>query len=75
MQIVGLNLEELEELVLKLGEPRYRARQLLDWVYKKGIDDFGQMSNLPALFRERLQEQGLAGSALTQAGAGSDRWN
>ena len=69
MQIVGLNLEELEELVLKLGEPRYRARQLLDWVYKKGIDDFGQMSNLPALFRERLQEQGLAGSALTQAGA------
>ncbi len=65
MQIIGLNLEEVEALVLELGEPRYRARQLLDWVYKKGIDDFGQMTNLPALFRHRLQARGLTGGALT----------
>lgn len=69
LQIIGLNLEEVEALVLELGEPRYRARQLLDWVYKKGIDDFGQMTNLPALFRHRLQARGLTGGALTLAGA------
>ena len=69
LQIIGLNLEEVEELVLKLGEPRYRARQLLDWVYKKGVDDFGQMSNLPALFRQRLEAHGLTGGSITKAGA------
>lgn len=69
LQIIGLNLEELEDLVVKLGEPRYRAKQILDWVYKKGIDDFGQMSNLPALFRQRLQDRGLVVSTITLAGA------
>ena len=69
LQIIGLNLEELDALVSEFGEPRYRARQLLDWVYKKGIDDFGQMSNLPALFRQRLQARGLTGGAITEAGA------
>ncbi|NLM36817.1 MAG: 23S rRNA (adenine(2503)-C(2))-methyltransferase RlmN [Firmicutes bacterium] len=69
MQIIGLNREELEDLVLELGEPRYRARQILDWVYKKGVDDFGQMSNLPVLFQQRLQAQGLVVSAVTPAGA------
>lgn len=69
MKITGLNLEELEDLVSELGEPRYRARQLLDWVYKKGIDDLGLMGNLPALFRQRLQERGHTVDAVCKVGA------
>ncbi|HBR28866.1 MAG TPA: 23S rRNA (adenine(2503)-C(2))-methyltransferase RlmN [Firmicutes bacterium] len=59
MEFTGLNLQELEAVVLELGEPRYRARQLMDWVYKKGTDDLDQMSNLPVSFRERLKDRGL----------------
>ncbi|HHT48412.1 MAG TPA: 23S rRNA (adenine(2503)-C(2))-methyltransferase RlmN [Firmicutes bacterium] len=69
MEITGLDLKEVEALILELGEPRYRARQLLDWVYKKGTDAFGEMSNLPLSLQRSLQEQGWRVSPLAVAGA------
>ncbi|QOJ01739.1 MAG: 23S rRNA (adenine(2503)-C(2))-methyltransferase RlmN [Phycisphaeraceae bacterium] len=36
--------------------PGYRAKQILDWVYAKGVIDPGQMSNLSASDRERLAD-------------------
>lgn len=38
-----------------LSAPRYTAQQLFDWVYRKGITDFSQMSNLSSELREKLQ--------------------
>ncbi|HUT24509.1 MAG TPA: 23S rRNA (adenine(2503)-C(2))-methyltransferase RlmN, partial [Sumerlaeia bacterium] len=29
------------------GHPAYRARQILQWVYQKGAQDFEGMTNLP----------------------------
>jgi len=68
LAITDLDLNEVKALLLKFGEPRYRARQLLDWVYKKGTDDFKAMSNLPLNLQRSLEERGWRVGPLTVAG-------
>lgn len=47
----------IEELVTALGQPKFRAKQLVQWLYKHGVESYGQMTNLPAAFRERLESE------------------
>jgi len=49
--------DELEEYVLALGEPKFRAKQLFGWL-AKGAESFEQMTNLPKTFREKLSTDG-----------------
>lgn len=49
--------EELEALAAEWGEPAYRGRQLAGWIFRKGILDFGAMTDLPAGFRRRLADE------------------
>lgn len=37
-----------------LGEPRYRARQVVRWLYARGATSFDEMTDLPVALRERL---------------------
>ena len=55
--ITGLTKEELESKILELGQPKYRAGQVLDWVYSKRVKRFSEMSNLPEDFRTNLENQ------------------
>jgi 23S rRNA (adenine2503-C2)-methyltransferase len=49
---------ELREwLGRELGSPSYRADQLFAWIHERQVDDFGAMSNLPKVERERLSER------------------
>ena len=50
----SLNEEELEEVVVSLGEKKFRAKQLFSWVHEKNAVDFNEMSNLSLKFREKL---------------------
>lgn len=50
----GSSLLELEELMAHFGEPRYRAKQLYDWIYRQAVQDVQQMTNLPAALRQKL---------------------
>ncbi|MDD2430992.1 MAG: 23S rRNA (adenine(2503)-C(2))-methyltransferase RlmN [Firmicutes bacterium] len=43
---------DLEEHITDLNLPKFRAKQLLDWVYKKGITDTKKMTNLPHSLQE-----------------------
>ncbi len=45
--IRNLTLRELDKNLTAGGFPAYRARQVFDWLYKKGIGDFAAMANLP----------------------------
>lgn len=47
--------EELEALLLSLGEPKYRAKQVFRWLHQ-GVTDFQQMSDLPKALRQKLEE-------------------
>jgi 23S rRNA (adenine2503-C2)-methyltransferase len=46
--------EDLEQLFAEWGEPKFRARQVLDWVYRKRVTRFEDMTNLGLSLRERL---------------------
>ncbi len=48
--------EELKQWLIGCGEKPFRASQILDWVYKKGILDWNQMSNLGAPLKQKLAE-------------------
>ena len=52
--ILSMMPEELSEFVVSLGEKSFRAKQLFSWMHKGA--QIGEMSNLPAAFREKLTE-------------------
>jgi 23S rRNA (adenine2503-C2)-methyltransferase len=54
--LLGLDLPGLEAFVQALGEKPFRARQLMTWIYKRRVDDFGQMTDLSKSFRTKLAE-------------------
>jgi 23S rRNA (adenine2503-C2)-methyltransferase len=55
--ITDLNMQEINTLVVSLGAPAYRAKQLLAWVYQKLAFSLDEMTDLPLSFRQKLAEQ------------------
>lgn len=53
--IVSMSLPELEADFAELGEAKYRAKQVYEWL-ARGTRDFEKMSNLPKAMREKLRE-------------------
>ena len=49
--------EELIDKVQNMGQPKFRATQLLEWIYKKRVSHFELMTNLPKAFHEQLVEE------------------
>jgi len=47
--------EELEDFILKIGEPKFRAKQIFQWT-QGGVQRFDEMTNLPKALREKLNE-------------------
>jgi len=48
-------LEELTQTCVTLGEPKFRGKQLFEWIWKHQVLDFDKMSSLPQGFREKLK--------------------
>jgi len=55
MNLLDMNALEIESLGQQLGWPRYRAGQVLKWVYQKGVASISEMTNLSKVDRDRLQ--------------------
>ena len=49
--------DALKELLADLGHKPFRAKQILEWMWKHRVGDFEQMTNLPPALRARLAEQ------------------
>jgi 23S rRNA (adenine2503-C2)-methyltransferase len=54
--ITELTEAQLVSLVLAMGEPEYRAKQLRGWVYQALVFSFREMTNLPLSFRQELEK-------------------
>jgi 23S rRNA (adenine2503-C2)-methyltransferase len=54
--LLGKTLSELEQLVVDLGMPKFTAKQLADWLYKKRVECIAEMSNISAKNREVLNQ-------------------
>jgi len=57
-ELLGLSNQQLTELVENFGQPSYRARQLLDGLYRQRWSALEQFSNLPKTFRQQLADSG-----------------
>jgi 23S rRNA (adenine2503-C2)-methyltransferase len=53
-RILDLSHSQLVELVGALGEPPYRADQIVKWVYGGLVRSFDEMTDLPLAFRQKL---------------------
>ncbi len=53
--LYGLDLEEAGEIVKEMGEPAYRARQILGWLYRKHAGAWQEIKNLPKALLGKLQ--------------------
>jgi 23S rRNA (adenine2503-C2)-methyltransferase len=58
--LLGMDRAELTSLVDSLGEPAYRASQLLDAVYRQRVDSIENILTLPLPLRTKLAESGLS---------------
>jgi 23S rRNA (adenine2503-C2)-methyltransferase len=56
LSLKTLTASQLDEFVAAQGWPRYRVRQLLAWMYQRGVTRFDQMSDLGKTDRARLEE-------------------
>src|SRR5258708_13000799 len=54
---LGLPRPELEAFVAQLGSKPFRARQLMNWMYKRGEGSFESMTDLAKDFRAQLAER------------------
>ena len=52
----SMTLPEIEEVVLSLSQPKFRAKQIFDWM-QKGIDDFCEMKNVPKSLIDELKKE------------------
>ena len=52
--LAGMTLNELEKFTEENNEPKFRAKQLHYWLYKKCVPEFDKMSNLSKEFRAKL---------------------
>ncbi len=55
-KIDDLSLSELEKALIDIGEQKFKAKQIFDWVHNKCVVDFGGMSNVSKKTKEELQK-------------------
>ena len=54
-----MGLADLEAFAETIGQPSYRGQQLFNWIYGKGVTDFGAMTNLSKELRRALDENAI----------------
>jgi len=78
INLLGLPREELTAFVAQLGSQPFRARQLMNWMYKRGSGSFAEMTDLAKNFRARLalaaEVRAPEIAAVQRSGDGTRKW-
>ena len=53
----SLSYEEVVTLIENLGEKKFRAKQLYEWVHKKLVQSYDEMANIPKSLKEKLAKE------------------
>ena len=61
INLMDLSQEEMTALAVELGEPKFRGKQIFEWIHR-GAEDFDEMTNLSKALREKLRENTFIGS-------------
>ena len=57
IDILSLLPDELEEVIVKFGEKKFRAKQIFEWLHVKRVAAFDEMTNLSVQLRDTLNEK------------------
>ena len=57
INLIGMGRAELAALVESLDEPKFRADQLFQWIYGRGVTAFDDMTNLSKSLRAKLADR------------------
>ncbi|MFJ8244031.1 23S rRNA (adenine(2503)-C(2))-methyltransferase RlmN [Peribacillus asahii] len=55
--VYSLELQQLKEWAVENGDKAFRGEQIYDWLYKKRVKAFDEMTNLSKQLRDKLEEQ------------------
>src|SRR4051812_10349175 len=55
--IYSLELQQLKDWAEENGEKAFRGEQIYEWLYKKRVKGFDEMTNLSKALRDQLEEQ------------------
>ncbi len=64
MTLTSLTIQELERLMQEWKEPKFRARQIFEWIARGACPD--EMTNLPRPLRVKLTEIGYGGATIRE---------
>lgn len=56
VNLLGLSQGDLEQFLVARNEKPFRARQIMQWIYQRGVDDFEQMTDLSKSLRAQLSQ-------------------
>ena len=56
VNLLGLSKPELVKILIKHNLPKFRASQLWNWIYRSGVSNFNQMSNISKDLQRNLSE-------------------
>ncbi len=54
--IHGIYLSELQDWLEQVGEKKFRAKQIWQWLYQHQVREWDEMKNIPKALREKLAE-------------------
>jgi 23S rRNA (adenine2503-C2)-methyltransferase len=57
VNLIGMNFDDLVRELAAMGEKKFRADQLYQWIYQHGVTDIDAMTNLGKPLREKLAER------------------
>jgi 23S rRNA (adenine2503-C2)-methyltransferase len=74
INLLGLPRVAMERLFTQMGEKPFHARQVMRWIYRRGVGDFDAMTDLSKSLRARLAEHAevRAPAVRTESVAGDD---
>ncbi len=55
--IYDLTYEQMQEMLVAHGQKPYRAKQMFSWLYRKRVNSFDEMTDLPKSFIEELKQE------------------
>ena len=65
ISLYDLSYEKVIDYIVELGEPKFRAQQVWNWLYSKYVTEFAEMRNLPKNLIEKLEANAVIHSATT----------
>lgn len=74
--IKSMNMDELTEFIISLGEKKFRAKQIYEWIHVKHVESFDEMTNISKKFIQVLKDNAILISLKKRGGAGvKARWH